>query len=96
MLRRDRVWTMPAYGPDGVRRRGGAILSRPYVELRNLLRRRCRRRPKPEGEADGSEALSRDGAVRSNVETAAMAEERRTASSQRAKEINRATGRNLP
>ena len=53
-------------------------------------------RPKPENEADSSEALSRDGAVRSSVETAAMAEERRDGVIWRAQEINRATGRNLP
>src|SRR3984957_11798445 len=42
------------------------------------LRRRCQAKgPSPKGEADSSEAPSRDGAVRSSVETAAMAEERR-------------------
>ena len=50
----------------------------------------------PTHPSDSSEALSRDGAVRSSVETAAMAEERRDGVIWRAKKINRATGRNLP
>ena len=90
------VWTMPAYGPDGVRHRGGAILFQALALNCGNLRRRCQAKgPSPKGEADISEAPPRDGAVRSSVETAVMAEERRDGVIQRAGEINRATGRNL-
>ena len=62
------VWTMPAYGPDGVRHRGGAILSQALALNCGNLRRRCQAKgPSPKGEADSSEAPSRDGAVRSSV-----------------------------
>ena len=91
---------LPFYGSrrmtfELVRHRGGAILFR-LLHCGNL-RRRCQAKgPSPKSEADSSEAPSRDGAVRSSVETAAMAEERRDGVIWRAQEINRATGRNLP
>lgn len=91
------VWTMPADGPDGVRHRGGAILFQALALNCGNLRWRCQAKgPSPKGEADSSEAPPRDGAVRSSVETAVMAEERRDGVIWRAWEINRATGRNFP
>jgi hypothetical protein len=90
------VWTMPAYGPDDVRHRGGVILFQALaLNCGNLRRRYQAKGPSPKGEADSSEAPPRDGAVRSSVETAVMAEERRDGVIWRAREINRATGRNL-
>jgi hypothetical protein len=90
------VWTMPAYGPDDVRHRGGAILFQALALNCGNLRRRCQAKgPSPKGEADSSEAPPRDGAVRSSVETAVMAEEQRDGVIWRTGEINRATGRNL-
>ena len=60
------------------------------------LRRRCQAKgSSPKGEADSSEAPPRDGAVRTSVEAAVMAEERRDGVIWRAWKINRATGRNL-
>ena len=89
------VWTMPADGPDGVRHRGGAILFQALALNCGNLRRRCQAKgPSLKSEADSSEAPSRDGAVRSSVETAVMAGERRDGVIWRAWEINRATGRN--
>ena len=56
----------------------GAILSQALtLNCGNLRRRWQAKGASPKGEADSSEAPSRDGAVRSSVETAAMAEERR-------------------
>ena len=90
------VWTMPAYGPDDVRHRGGANLSQALMWNCGNLRRRCQAKGSSlKSEADSSEAPPRDGAVRSSVETAVMAEERRDGVIRRAWEINRATGRNL-
>src|SRR5271155_5885970 len=89
-------WTMPDYGPDGVRHRVGAILFQALAWNCGNLRRRCQAKgPSPKGEADSSEAPPRDGAVRSSVETGVMAEERRDGVIWRAWEINRATARNL-
>jgi hypothetical protein len=51
-------------------------------------------RHKPKSEADNSDAPPRDGAARSSVEAAVMAEERRGGVIQRAWRNNRATGRN--
>src|SRR4051794_41865208 len=65
---------MPAYGPDGVRHRGGAILFQALALNCGNLRRRCQAKgPSRKSEADSSEAPPRDGAVRSSVETAVMA-----------------------
>src|SRR4051794_41787951 len=65
---------MPAYGPDGVRHRGGAILFQALALNCGNLRRRCQAKgPSGKCEADSSEAPPRDGAVRSSVETAVMA-----------------------
>src|SRR4029077_20088359 len=81
---------MPADGPDGVRHRGGAILFQALALNCGNLRRRCQAKgPSPKGEADSSEAPPRDGAVRSSVETAVMAEERRDGVIWREWEINR-------
>ena len=87
---------MPADGPDGVRHRGGAILFQALALNRGNLRRRWQAKgASPKGEADSSEAPPRDGAVRSSVETAVTAGERRDGVIWPAWEINRATGRNL-
>ena len=87
---------MPAYGPDDVRHRGGAILFQALALNCGNLRRRCQAKgPSPKSEADSSEAPPRDGAVRSSVETAVMAGERRDGVIWPAGEINRATGMNL-
>ena len=90
------VWPIPAYGPDGVRHRGSAILFQALTLNRGNLRRRCEAKgTSPKGEADSSDAPSRDGATRSSAETAVMARERRDGVIWRTWEINRATGRNL-
>ena len=92
----ESVWTMPAYVPDDVRHRGGAILFQALALNCGNLRRRCQAKgSSPKSEADSSEAPPRDGVVRSSVETAVTAGERRDGVIQRAWEINRATGRNL-
>jgi hypothetical protein len=89
-------WTMPADGPVDVRHRGGAILSQALALNCGNLRRRCQAKgSSSKSEADSSDAPPRDGAVRSSVETAVMAGERRDGVIWRALEINRATGRNL-
>jgi hypothetical protein len=89
------AWTGPAYGPGGVRHRGSAILFQALTLNCGNLRRRCQAKgPSLKSEADSSEAPPRDGAVRSSVETAVMAGERRDGVIWRAWEINRATGRN--
>jgi len=89
------VWPIPAYGPDGVRHRGSAILFQALTLNRGNLRRRCEAKgTSPKGEADSSDAPSRDGVTRSSVETAVMAGERRGGVIRRAWGINRATGRN--
>jgi len=89
------VWTRPAYGPDDVRHRGSAILFRALTLNCGNLRRRCQAKgPSPKGEADSSDAPPRDGAARSSVEAAVMAEERRGGIIRQAWGINRTTGRN--
>ena len=91
------VWTRPAYGPDGVRHRGSAILFRALtLNCGNLRRRWQAKGTSRQGEADSSDAPSRGGAARSSVETAVTAGERRSGVIQRAWGINRATGRNPP
>ena len=72
------VWTTPAYGPDGVRHRGSAILFQALtLNCGNLRWRWEAKGTSPQGEADSSDAPPRDGAARSSVETAVMAEKRR-------------------
>jgi hypothetical protein len=89
------VWPIPAYGPDGVRHRGSAILFQALTLNRGNLRRRCEAKgTSPKGEADSSDAPPRDGVTRSSVETAVMAGERRSGVIRRAWRSNRATGRN--
>ena len=89
------VWTTPAYGPDGVRHRGSAILFQALTLNRGNLGGDVKRKAQArKGEADSSDAPSRDGAARSSVETAVMAGERRGGVFRQAWEINRATGRN--
>jgi hypothetical protein len=91
------VWTRPAYGPDGVRHRGSAILFRALtLNCGNLRRRWQAKGTSRQGEADSSDAPSRGGAARSSVETAVMAGERRGGVIQQARWINRVTGRNPP
>ena len=91
------VWPKPAYGPDGVRHRGSAILFQALtLNCGNLRRRWEAKGTSPKGEADSSDAPPRDGAARSSVETAVMAVERRGGVIQQAWKINRATGRNPP
>ena len=72
------VWTIPAYGPDGVRHRGSAILFQALtLNCGNLRWRWQAKGTSPQGEADGRDAPPRGGTARSSVETAVMAEERR-------------------
>src|ERR1700738_853564 len=89
------VWTTPADGPDGVRHRGSAILFQALtLNCGNLRWRWAAKGTSPQGEADSSNAPPRDGAVRSSVETAVMAVERRGGVIRQAWGINRTTGRN--
>ena len=89
------VWTIPAYGPDGVRHRGSAILFQALtLNCGNLRRRWQAKGTSPQGEAESSDAPPRDGAARSSVETAVMAGERRGGVIRQAWGINRGTGRN--
>ena len=89
------VWTPPAYGPDDVRHRGSAILFQALTLNCGNLRWRCQAKGTSRiGEADNSDALPRDGAVRSSVETAVMAEKRRSGVVRQAWGINWATRRN--
>ena len=91
------VWTRPAYGPDGVRHRGSAILFQALASNCGNLRRRWQAKgTSPQGEAESSDAPPRDGAARSSAEAAAMAGERRGGVTRQAWGINRATGRNSP
>jgi Reverse transcriptase (RNA-dependent DNA polymerase) len=72
------VWTTPAYGLDGVRHRGSAILFKALtLNCGNLRWRWEAKGTSLQGEADSSDASPRDGAARSSVETAVMAEKRR-------------------
>src|SRR4051812_1762175 len=72
------VWPIPAYGPGGVRHRGSAILFQALtLNCGNLRWRWQAKGTSPQGEADNSDAPPRDGAVRSSVETAVMAVERK-------------------
>src|SRR5215470_6197412 len=90
------VWTTPAYGPDGVRHRGSAILFQALAWNCGNLRRRCQAKgTSAKGEADSNDTPPRGGAARSSVEAAVMAAERRGGVIQQAWEINRATGRSL-
>ena len=72
------VWTLPAYGPRGVRHRGSAILTRaPMLNCGNL-RWRCQGKgASVKREADSTDAPSRGGATRSSVELPVMGRERR-------------------
>src|SRR5512132_4169943 len=89
------VWTIPAYGPDGVRHRGSAILSQALtLNCGNLRWRWQAKGTSPQGEAESSDAPPRDGAVRSSAEIAVMAGERRSGVIRQAWGNNRGTGRN--
>src|SRR6478672_13189021 len=89
------VWTIPAYEPDGVRHRGSAILFQARtLNCGNLRWRWQAKGTSPQGEADSSDAPPRDGAARSSVEIAVMAEERRGGAIRQTWGINRRTGRN--
>jgi len=90
------VWTKPAYGPDGVRHRGGASLFQALtLNCGNLRRRWQAKGASSKGEADSSDAPSRDGAARSSDEAAVTAAERRGGVIQGEGEVNRASGRSL-
>src|SRR5207302_8487622 len=89
------VRTVPAYGPDGVRHRGSAILFQALtLNCGNLRRRWQAKGTSPQGEAESSDAPPRDGAARSSAETAVMAGERRGGAIRPAWGNNRGTGRN--
>ena len=95
MLRRDQSGNIPAYGPDGVRHRGSAILFQALkLNCGNLRWRWQAKGTSPQGEAESSDAPPRDGAVRSSAEIAVMAGERRRGVIRQAWGINRGTGRN--
>jgi hypothetical protein len=88
------AWTGPAYGPGGVRHRGSASLFRALtLNCGNLRRRWQAKGASPKGEADSSDAPSRDGAARSSDEAAVMAAERRGGVIQGQGEANRESGR---
>jgi hypothetical protein len=88
------VWTVPVYGPDGVRHRGSASLLRALtLNCGNLRRQWQAKGTSPKGEADSSEGPSRGGAVRSSDEAAAMAVERRGGVIRGEGMANRASGR---
>jgi len=72
------AWTLPAYGPRGVRHRGSVILIRaPMLNCGNL-RWRCEGKgASVKREADSTEAPSRGGATRSSDELSVMGRERR-------------------
>ena len=60
------VWTIPAYGPDGVRHRGSAILFQALtLNCGNLRWRWQAKGTSPQGEADSSDAPPRGGTARS-------------------------------
>lgn len=73
------AWRKPADWPCGVRHRGGANVIRALALNCGNLRSRCQRKGTSpgKGEADSTDARSRDGAPRSSVEAAVMAAERR-------------------
>jgi hypothetical protein len=54
------VWTKPAYGPDGVRHRGGAILFQALTLNCGNLRRRCQAKG-PSRKARLTVAMRRQG-----------------------------------
>jgi hypothetical protein len=90
------IWTRPAYGPDGVRHRGSASLLLALMLNCGNLRRRCEAKgTSPKGEADSSNAPSRDGAARSSVEAAVMAAEQRGGVILGDGNANRVSGRSL-
>jgi hypothetical protein len=90
------IWTRPAYGPDGVRHRGSASLLLALMLNCGNLRRRCEAKgTSPKGEADSSNAPSRDGAARSSVEAAVMAAEQRGGVILGEGNANRVSGRSL-
>jgi hypothetical protein len=90
------IWTRPAYGPDGVRHRGSASLLLALMLNCGNLRRRCKAKgTSPKGEADSSNAPSRDGAARSSDEAAVMAAEQRGGVILGEGNANRVSGRSL-
>lgn len=91
------AWTLPAYGPGGVRHRGSASLIQALMLNCGNLRWRCEAKGTSlKGEADSSDASPRDGAARSSVEAAVMAVERRGCVILALGYINRADGRSIP
>ena len=90
------VWPLPAYGPSGVRHRGSVSLIRALTLNCGNLRWRCEAKgTSPKGEADSSDAPSRDGAARSSDEAAVMAVERRGCVIPALRDVNRAGGRSV-
>ena len=90
------IWTRPAYGPDGVRHRGSASLLLALMLNCGNFRRRCEAKgTSPKGEADSSNAPSRDGAARSSDEAAVMAAEQRGGVILGERNANRVSGRSL-
>jgi hypothetical protein len=72
------AWTLPAYGPRGVRHRGSAILIRALTLNCGNLRWRCQGKgTSVKREADSTNAPSRGGATRSSVELPVIGRERR-------------------
>ena len=89
------VWPLPAYGPSGVRHRGSVSMIRALISNCGNLRWRCEAKgASSQGEADNSDAPSRDGAARSSDEAAVMAVEQRGCVILVSGSINRAIGRN--
>src|SRR5689334_20384443 len=87
---------LPAYWPGGVRHRGSVSLIRALTLNCGNLRWRCEAKgTSSKGEADSSDAPSRDGAARSSVEAAVMVVERRGCIILALGGINRASGRNI-
>ena len=89
-------WRLPAYCPDGVRRRGNVSLIQALSLNCGNLRSRCEAKgTSSQGEEDISDASSRGGAARSSVETVVMTGERRGCVIQSLNFVNRDSGRSI-
>ena len=87
------VRPLPAYGSDGVRRRGSATLIQALMLNCGNLRWRCEAKGASlKGEADSSDASPRDGAACMSVEVAVMAVEQRGCIIPVLFRVNRETG----
>ncbi len=86
----------PADWSRDIRHRGSVILVRALVWNCGNLRKRCKGKGSShKGEADSTNALSRDGAARSSGDIAVMAVERRGCVIELDSMANRASGRSL-